>query len=133
MIETDATILGAEAQHELLQIAKISALQIEYSPWTTEIEQSKLFLPNFSLPILTVVLKDGILHTARELGIPIVAYSPLGRGFLTVSYTTHHRTTHEIWTIFNRVDSNLLKNSSQMTDAALTHAFLKRTLRRMYR
>ena len=28
---------------------------------------------------------DGVLSTARELGIPIIAYSPLGRGFLTVS------------------------------------------------
>ena len=27
---------------------------------------------------------DGILEAARELKIPIMAYSPLGRGFLTV-------------------------------------------------
>lgn len=42
----------------------ISALQTEYSLWSRDIE-------------------DGILSTVRELGIGFVAYSPLGRGFLT--------------------------------------------------
>jgi aryl-alcohol dehydrogenase-like predicted oxidoreductase len=42
----------------------ISALQTEYSLWTRDPE-------------------DGILETCKELGIAFVAYSPLGRGFLT--------------------------------------------------
>ncbi|MDP9458276.1 MAG: aldo/keto reductase [Actinomycetota bacterium] len=42
----------------------ISALQTEYSLWSREVE-------------------DEILPTVRELGIGFVAYSPLGRGFLT--------------------------------------------------
>lgn len=42
----------------------ISALQTEYSLWSREPE-------------------EGILPTVRELGIGYVAYSPLGRGFLT--------------------------------------------------
>lgn len=42
----------------------ISALQTEYSLWSRDVE-------------------DGILPTLRELGIGFVAYSPLGRGFLT--------------------------------------------------
>ena len=42
----------------------ISALQTEYSLWSREPE-------------------DAILPTVRELGIGFVAYSPLGRGFLT--------------------------------------------------
>jgi aryl-alcohol dehydrogenase-like predicted oxidoreductase len=42
----------------------ITALQTEYSLWTRDPE-------------------DGILQTTRELGIGFVAYSPLGRGFLT--------------------------------------------------
>ena len=42
----------------------ISALQTEYSLWTRDVE-------------------DEILPTVRELGIGFVAYSPLGRGFLT--------------------------------------------------
>jgi aryl-alcohol dehydrogenase-like predicted oxidoreductase len=42
----------------------ISALQTEYSLWTRDVEEE-------------------ILPTIRELGIGLVAYSPLGRGFLT--------------------------------------------------
>ena len=42
----------------------VSAVQSEYSLWTRDPE-------------------DGVLDTCRELGIAFVAYSPLGRGFLT--------------------------------------------------
>jgi aryl-alcohol dehydrogenase-like predicted oxidoreductase len=42
----------------------ITALQSEYSLWTRDPE-------------------EGILQTCRDLGIAFVAYSPLGRGFLT--------------------------------------------------
>ncbi len=42
----------------------ISALQTEYSLWSRDVE-------------------DEILPTVRELGVGFVAYSPLGRGFLT--------------------------------------------------
>jgi aryl-alcohol dehydrogenase-like predicted oxidoreductase len=42
----------------------ISAVQTEYSLWSRDVE-------------------DEILPTLRELGIGLVAYSPLGRGFLT--------------------------------------------------
>jgi aryl-alcohol dehydrogenase-like predicted oxidoreductase len=47
------------------QIHPIVALQTEYSLWTRDAEQE-------------------ILPTCRDLGIGFVAYSPLGRGFLTV-------------------------------------------------
>jgi aryl-alcohol dehydrogenase-like predicted oxidoreductase len=53
-----ATIRRAHAVHP------IAALQTEYSLWTRDPE-------------------DQILATTRELGIAFVAYSPLGRGFLT--------------------------------------------------
>ena len=53
-----ATIRRAHAVHP------ITALQTEYSLWSREPE-------------------DEILETVRELGITFVAYSPLGRGFLT--------------------------------------------------
>jgi aryl-alcohol dehydrogenase-like predicted oxidoreductase len=53
-----ATIRRAHAVHP------IAALQTEYSLWTRDPE-------------------DEVLPTVRELGIAFVAYSPLGRGFLT--------------------------------------------------
>ena len=46
------------------KVHKITALQTEYSLWTRDVEEE-------------------ILSTTRELGIGFVAYSPLGRGFLT--------------------------------------------------
>ncbi len=46
------------------QVHPISALQTEYSLWSRDVE-------------------DEILPTCRELKIGFVAYSPLGRGFLT--------------------------------------------------
>jgi aryl-alcohol dehydrogenase-like predicted oxidoreductase len=52
------TIRRAHAVHP------ISALQTEYSLWTRDPE-------------------DQVLPTVRELGIGFVAYSPLGRGFLS--------------------------------------------------
>jgi aryl-alcohol dehydrogenase-like predicted oxidoreductase len=51
----------------------ISAVQIEYNPWSLEIEDES-----------GTNLKD----TCRELGVAIVTYSPLGRGFLTGRYQT---------------------------------------------
>src|SRR4051795_3657673 len=58
------TIRRAHATHP------ITALQTEYSLWTRDVEES------------------GILDTVRELGIGFVAYSPLGRGFLSGAIKT---------------------------------------------
>jgi aryl-alcohol dehydrogenase-like predicted oxidoreductase len=57
------TIRRAHAVHP------ISALQSEYSLWTRDLEGE-------------------IMPTLRELGIGLVAYSPLGRGFLTGQITS---------------------------------------------
>ncbi|GFY83665.1 NAD(P)-linked oxidoreductase superfamily protein [Actinidia rufa] len=53
-----ATIRRAHAVHP------ITAIQLEWSLWTRDVEEE-------------------IVPTCRELGIGIVAYSPLGRGFFT--------------------------------------------------
>ncbi len=57
------TVRRAHAVHP------ISALQSEYSLFTRDVE-------------------DEVLPTLRELGIGLVAYSPLGRGFLTGAWTS---------------------------------------------
>jgi aryl-alcohol dehydrogenase-like predicted oxidoreductase len=57
------TLRRANAEHP------ITALQTEYSLWTRDVE-------------------DEILPTCRELGIGFVAYSPLGRGFLSGRFTS---------------------------------------------
>jgi aryl-alcohol dehydrogenase-like predicted oxidoreductase len=55
---------GPETLRRAAKVHAITALQTEYSLWTRDPE-------------------DQVLPTCRELGIGFVAYSPLGRGFLT--------------------------------------------------
>ena len=55
---------GAQTIRRAHEVHPIAALQTEYSLWSRDVE-------------------DDILATVRELGIGFVAYSPLGRGFLT--------------------------------------------------
>ena len=55
---------GAQTIRRAHKVHPITALQTEYSLWSRDVE-------------------DEILPTVRELGIGFVAYSPLGRGFLT--------------------------------------------------
>ena len=58
-----ATLKAANKFHQ------IAAVQSEYSLWTRDVEGS-------------------VIPACRELGIGFVAYSPLGRGFLSGRYTT---------------------------------------------
>ncbi len=55
---------GAQTIRRAHRTHPICALQTEYSLWTRDIEEE-------------------VLPTLQELGIALVAYSPLGRGFLT--------------------------------------------------
>lgn len=59
---------GIDTLQRASKIHQISAYQIEYSPFSMDIE------------------KFGLLDTCRQLGIATVAYSPLGRGMLTGQY-----------------------------------------------
>ena len=60
------------------KVHPISALQTEYSLWSREPE-------------------DELLDTVRELGIGFVAYSPLGRGFLTGSIKKFEDLAQDDW------------------------------------
>src|SRR5258707_2323488 len=55
---------GPQTLRRASEVYAITALQTEYSLWTRDPEEE-------------------VLPTCRELGIGFVAYSPLGRGFLT--------------------------------------------------
>lgn len=59
-----ATLRAAHAVH------RISAVQMEYSLFTRDVET-----------------RGGMLDTCRELGVALVAYSPVGRGLLTGAVT----------------------------------------------
>ncbi|KAF2156284.1 Aldo/keto reductase [Myriangium duriaei CBS 260.36] len=56
---------SAESIRRAAKVHKIQCVEVEFSLWATEI------------------LHNGVASTCAELGIPIIAYSPLGRGFLT--------------------------------------------------
>jgi aryl-alcohol dehydrogenase-like predicted oxidoreductase len=56
---------SAETLRRASTVHPITVLQSEYSLWTRDVEE------------------NGVLDTCRELGIGFVAYSPLGRGFLS--------------------------------------------------
>ncbi|KAJ6506607.1 NADP-dependent oxidoreductase domain-containing protein, partial [Mycena sanguinolenta] len=62
--------VSADTLRRAHAVHPIAAVQVEYSPFTLDIEDPKI----------------GLLATARELGVKIVAYSPLGRGLLTGQY-----------------------------------------------
>ncbi|MFB9904688.1 aldo/keto reductase [Allokutzneria oryzae] len=59
---------GADTIRRAHAVHPIAALQSEWSLWSRDIE-------------------DEVIPTCRELGIGIVPYSPLGRGFLTGRFT----------------------------------------------
>jgi len=55
----------AETLRRALKVARIDAVQVEYSPWTLDIET------------------NGLLEACKENNVTVVAYSPLGRGMLS--------------------------------------------------
>ena len=61
---------SAESIRRAHAVHPVTALQTEWSLWTRDVED------------------NGILATVRSLGIGFVAYSPLGRGFLTGAITS---------------------------------------------
>ena len=60
--------VGADALHRANSIHPITAVQSEYSLWSRDPE-------------------NGVLEACRSLGVAFVAFSPLGRGFLSGGFT----------------------------------------------
>ncbi|PSS27093.1 hypothetical protein M430DRAFT_94091 [Amorphotheca resinae ATCC 22711] len=62
--------VSAATLRRACKVHHIDAVQMEYSPFSIDIEKPQIDL----------------LRTCRELGVAVIAYSPLGRGFLTGQY-----------------------------------------------
>jgi aryl-alcohol dehydrogenase-like predicted oxidoreductase len=76
----------------------ITAVQSEYSLWTRDPE-------------------DQVLATLRELGIGLVAYSPLGRGFLTGNIRSTDDLAEDDWRRSNpRFQETALRENVQLAD-----------------
>jgi aryl-alcohol dehydrogenase-like predicted oxidoreductase len=86
------TIRRAHATHPL------TAVQSEYSLWTRDPE-------------------DEVLPTLRELGIGLVAYSPLGRGFLTGQIRSMDDLPEDDWRRSNpRFQEEALRQNVELAD-----------------
>ncbi len=86
------TIRRAHATHP------ITAVQSEYSLWTRDVE-------------------DEVIATLRELGIGLVAYSPLGRGFLTGSIRSLSDLPEDDWRRTNpRFQEQALQDNLALAD-----------------
>ncbi|KIW68207.1 hypothetical protein PV04_04168 [Phialophora macrospora] len=62
---------SAETLRRACKVHHIAAVQVEYSPFSMDIEH------------------NGLLAACRELGVAVVAYSPFSRGFLTGTIKSH--------------------------------------------
>lgn len=88
-----ATVRRAAAVHP------IAALQTEYSLWTRDVEAE-------------------LLPLCRELGIGLVAYSPLGRGFLTGAIRSAEQLATNDWRRSNpRLQGDNLAQNLALADA----------------
>ena len=73
---------SAETIERANKVHPISAVQTELSLWSRDVE-------------------DEVLPTLNRLGIGLVAYSPLGRGFLTGTITNRQGLETEDWRLLN--------------------------------
>ncbi|KAJ2396464.1 hypothetical protein GGI23_003908 [Coemansia sp. RSA 2559] len=90
----------AEQIRRAHKVHPIAAVQIEYSAWTTHVET------------------DGVLDTCRELGITVVAYSPLGHGALTGNVRSIDDLDKDDWRRNNsRFSLENLNNNLKVVDA----------------
>lgn len=62
--------VSATTLRRACKVHHIDAVQVEYSPFSIDIESPSI----------------GLLQACRELGVAVIAYSPLGRGFLSGTY-----------------------------------------------
>ncbi|MGE4421098.1 MAG: aldo/keto reductase [Pseudodesulfovibrio sp.] len=85
--------ITADELRRAAAVHPIAALQYEYSLWTREVE-------------------GDVLDACRELGIGLVAYSPMGRGFLTGKIKSRADLTPDDWRLENPrfSEANLARN-----------------------
>ncbi|KAI8053001.1 aldo/keto reductase [Syncephalis plumigaleata] len=91
---------SAETLRRAHKVHPISAVQVEYSPWTRDIET------------------NGLLDACKELGVAVIAYSPLGRGFLTGAIRTVEDLKAGDWRLKNpRFQKEALEKNLALVDA----------------
>ncbi|KAG8939270.1 hypothetical protein FRC04_006734 [Tulasnella sp. 424] len=91
--------ISAESLKKAASVAPIAAVEIEVSPWSYEEETKK------------------VIATCAELKIPVAAYSPLGRGFLTGQLKKEDLPEGDIRLHFARFQDEALAHNQKIVDA----------------
>jgi len=96
----------ADTLRRAAKVHPVAALQSEYSLWTRDVEE------------------NGVLEACRELGTGFVAYSPLGRGFLTGAIQKISDLGDGDWrrTNYPRFSEGNLQSNLQLAEAVKTLA-----------
>ncbi|KAM0790232.1 hypothetical protein ACM66B_005544 [Microbotryomycetes sp. NB124-2] len=81
-----------------VKVAKIDFIEIEYSPWTLDFE------------------RNGVLEFAKQQGIIVLAYSPLGRGFLTGKVKPQDLQENDMRHNLPRVQQDVLERNMKIVD-----------------
>ena len=87
--------VSAESIRRAHKIHPIATVEIEYSLWATEAKA------------------NGILDTTKDLGIAIIAYSPLGRGMLTGKWRTFEDVPQHLREYFPRFSRENFQHNLQ--------------------
>jgi aryl-alcohol dehydrogenase-like predicted oxidoreductase len=80
-------------------VAQVDALQIEYSAFCLDYE------------------KNGLIDTANELGVKVIAFSPLGAGFLTGKYKDRKQFEGDLRSDAGRFSAENLDGNLKLVDA----------------
>ncbi|KAK4049846.1 hypothetical protein OIV83_003902 [Microbotryomycetes sp. JL201] len=79
-------------------VAKIDFIEMEYSPWTLDIE------------------RNGVLALAKKLNIIVLAYSPLGRGFLTGKVNLADLEANDLRHTIPRVHADVFEHNMKLVE-----------------
>lgn len=90
--------VSAHTLREAAQVAPVAALQSEYSLWTRDPEAE-------------------VLAACAELGVAFVAYSPVGRGFLTGGIQLEHLGANDLRTKLPRFQPGAIETNARLVDA----------------
>ncbi|KAG9044570.1 hypothetical protein FS837_007916 [Tulasnella sp. UAMH 9824] len=94
-----ASEISAESLKKAAAVAPIAIVEIEVSPWSYEEETKK------------------VIASCADLKVPIVAYSPLGRGFLTGQLKKEDLPVGDLRLRFARFQDEALAHNQKVVDA----------------
>lgn len=123
--------MSATTLRRACKVAKIDAVEVEFSPFETEIEVCSLlpFLltrpsahPFFPPP----QQRSGVVAACKELGVKIFSYSPLGKGILTTRFKSFEDVKNDSRGngMFPRFDKENFENNQKLVRPYRRHRLI---------